>query len=269
VRRPPAPVLEAFGLRGEPSALPGGQGTSWRVADAVLKPLDVHTVELEWHARILDSVRFDGVRVPRPLRTTDRSPVYDGWAAWEYVEGSSQDDRWGDVIRAGDRFHEALRAVERPAFLDARSHPWAIGDRVAWGELGAAEYAFVRHVPRLTALLRPVGLPSQLIHGDLTQNVLFAKGLPPAVIDFSPYWRPAGFASAIVVADALGMGLADETILDEVAAVEEFPQLFARAVTYRAVTDRLFRLDEPVRPDDSDPYLPLAELAVRLVATEW
>ena len=38
----------------------------------------------------------------------------------------------------------------------------------------------------------PIVTTSQLIHGDLTENILFAEGLSPAVIDFSPYWRPVG-----------------------------------------------------------------------------
>jgi hypothetical protein len=42
-----------------------------------------------------------------------------------------------------------------------------------------------------------------LIHGDLTGNVLFHDELPPAIIDFTPYWRPLEFQSAVVVADAL------------------------------------------------------------------
>ncbi len=32
--------------------------------------------------------------------------------------------------------------------------------------------------------------PPQLVHGDLTGNLLFHTSLPPAVIDLSPYWRP-------------------------------------------------------------------------------
>lgn len=44
---------------------------------------------------------------------------------------------------------------------------------------------------------------AQLIHGDLTGNVLFAADEAPAVIDFSPYWRPPVFAEAVVVADGL------------------------------------------------------------------
>ena len=41
----------------------------------------------------------------------------------------------------------------------------------------------MKHLSRLVAALRPVDAPSQLVHGDLTGNVLFAPGLPPAVIE--------------------------------------------------------------------------------------
>lgn len=58
------------------------------------------------------------------------------------------------------------------------------------------------HWARLTRLIRPVCGPSQLVHGDLSGNVLFAEGLAPAIIDFSPYWRPTSYADAIVVIDA-------------------------------------------------------------------
>jgi len=117
---------------------------------------------------------------------------------------------------------------------------------------------------RLVSALQPVEAPSQLIHGDLTGNVLFDDQLPPAVIDFSPYWRPTAFASAIVVADALVWEAADESILDGVAYIEDFAQYLLRAVIYRAVTDCLFRSLELRRPDDADPYLPVVELACRL-----
>jgi len=90
--------------------------------------------------------------------------------------------------------------------------------------------------------------------------------LPPAVIDFSPYWRPPAFASAIVVADALVWEGADERILDAVSYVADFDQYLLRALIYRAVTDRLFRGDEPIRPDDANPYLSAVELACRIAA---
>jgi hypothetical protein len=61
--------------------------------------------------------------------------------------------------------------------------------------------------------------------------VLFDDQLPPAVIDFSPYWRPTAFASAIVVADALVWEGAPDELADAVD-----PQYLLRALIYRAVT---------------------------------
>jgi hypothetical protein len=43
-------------------------------------------------------------------------------------------------------------------------------------------------------------------------TVLFHAHLPPALIDFSPYWRPPGFASVVVIADALVWESADSRI---------------------------------------------------------
>ena len=60
-----------------------------------------------------------------------------------------------------------------------------------WGELDARDIPVVKHLPALLAAVRPVsGVAPQLIHGDLTGNVLFGDGLAPAIIDLSPYWRP-------------------------------------------------------------------------------
>ena len=68
--------------------------------------------------------------------------------------------------------------------------------------------------------------------------------------------------SAIGGDDALVWEGADESTLHAVAHVEGFGQYLLRALIYRAVTDRLFRSHEPIRPDATDPYL----LAVELVA---
>ncbi len=95
--------------------------------------------------------------------------------------------------------------------------------------------------------------------------MLFSDALAPAIIDFSPYWRPTGFAAAIVVADALVWEGADEGILTSIEYIKQFDQLLVRALIYRAVTDRLFRQDEPIRPDDADPFIRAVELAGRLV----
>ena len=261
---PPPSVLGAFGVTNAPAPLEGGQGSSWLVGDLVLKPLDVSELQLEWEAEALASILCDGFRIALPERATNGSLVVDGWCAWQRMEGRHAERRWQDIIAAGERFHAALVGVPRPEFIARRSDPWAIGDRVAWGEMATAGFARVKHLPRLVGALRVLDAPSQLIYGDLTGNVLFAAGLPPAIIDVSPYWRPAPFASAIVVADALVWEGADQGLLEAVGHIEHFDQFFLRALIYRVVTDRLTREHEPIRADAADPYLPAVELACRL-----
>jgi uncharacterized protein (TIGR02569 family) len=264
LRPPTSDVLAAFGAAGRPAPLDGGQSSSWVAGDLVLKPLDLSERELEWQAGVLASIRCSGFRVVHPRRGGNGSLVVDGWCAWERVEGRHEARRWAEIIAAGERFHAAIADVPRPAFIGQRTDPWAIGDRVAWGDLPVSEFSHVKHLARLSAGMRPVRQPRQLIHGDLTGNVLFADDLPPAVIDFSPHWRPTGFAAAIVVGDALIWEGADAAILNAVGHIEQFDQLLLRALIYRAVTDRLFRRDEPNRPDAADPYLSAVELACHI-----
>ncbi len=54
--------------------------------------------------------------------------------------------------------------------------------------------------------------------------MLFYEGLPPLVIDPSPYWRPPAFASAIVVADALVFHGAGEEMVEPLLLEVDFPQ---------------------------------------------
>jgi len=257
--RPPAHVLEAFGVSAEPERLAGGRETAWRCGAIVLKPLDTSVEELEWQRVLFERLDCRGFRI------AGLHGVSDGWGAWEHVRGEHREQAWPDIIAVGERFHAALVHEPRPSFLDRRTNHWAIGDRVAWGELPAEDFAHVKHVPRLVGALRPVDTArSQLVHGDLTGNVLFADGLAPAVIDFSPFWRPTGFASAIVIGDALLWEGADESLLAAVAHVDDFPQLLVRALIFRAVVDALFRAGEPWRSGQEDFFLAPVELACSL-----
>ena len=233
----------------------------------VLKPADLDRAELEWQACVYAQVSCEGFRLAAPRAALDGSLCVDGWCASEYLSGQHEPRRWADVIAAGERFHAALRGIPPPPFLDRRSSPWAISDRVAWAEIRASEFPHVSQLQQLTAATRPVIAPSQVIHGDLSGNVLFDSRLPPAIIDFSPYWRPAGYASAIVVADALVWEGADRQILDLVSHIADFGQYLIRALIFRLVTDWLLTRDEPAETDvHDDRWAPAVDLACRVAA---
>lgn len=256
-------MLAAFGLAGQPTSLAGGQGTSWRVGDAVVKPLDMGLPALRWQANLL--ARLDGrddFRVSRPLPTAGGALVHAGWTAWRYQAGRREVRRWLDVIEAGERLHAALRLEPEPPFLRGREDRWAIADRVAWDEASAADHANTDHVLALSTELRPIETRSQLIHGDLTGNVLFDGDLPPLIIDLSPYWRPPAFASAVVIADALAFEGAGAEIVEPLLVNPDFPQYLLRALICRIVSDELASGRGPA--DGPDPYLLAVELAVRL-----
>jgi uncharacterized protein (TIGR02569 family) len=262
--RPASEVLQAFGAAGTPEPLPGGRGKAWRVGDLVLRPVDEEEPPLGWQAEVLGSVRSADFRLSVPRRTAAGDFESEGWCAWQFVAGLHEDGRWREIIEVGERFHEAIAHVREPGFIARRADPWAIGDRVAWEDLSAEEFAHLEHVSDLVGARRALELPRQLVHGDLTGNVLFADGLAPAIIDLAPYWRPPGYASAIVVGDALLWEGADESLLDAVEHVPHFPQLLVRALIMRAVVDLLFRAREARPPDPVDPFPAAVEIACRI-----
>ncbi|AWN23767.1 hypothetical protein DKM44_11445 [Deinococcus irradiatisoli] len=230
----------------------------------MLKPAGLSSEELEWQAQVLGSVAGCGLRLWPPVRAQDGRLEVEGWAAWTYLPGQHEAGRWLDIIEVGRRLHGHLADQPRPAFLAGRTDAWARADRVAWGEHALQDFRHVRHVQRLSAALRPVTAPCQLIHGDLSGNVLFSSEAPPAVIDFSPYWRPAGYASAVVVADALVWEGAGENLLEDVALLPDMAQYLLRALIFRRVSEAVLGAGEPIRSSGPDPYARAVELACRL-----
>jgi uncharacterized protein (TIGR02569 family) len=260
--RPPQRVLAAFGAAAEPVLLPGGKGGTWRAGPTVLKPVDF-LPEALWRAEVLDAVPDSAeFRVARPVRTTDGAWVADGWEASHWVAGEPDVGRQDDVLRAGIAFHAAIAGLSRPAFLDQRDDPWSYGDRVAWGELPAeGSPAAMALVAPLIAARRTVDLAPQVVHGDLAGNVLFADGLPPAVIDWPAYWRPTAWASAVAVADALCWYDARPDLAARWSHLPEWGQMLLRALIYRIVTEDKAR----GRMDSAATYRPVVDLVIERV----
>lgn len=244
---PPQHVCAAFGVRGERlELLEGGTGGPvWRCGEVVLKPV-ASPAEAAWVAQTLDVLEVDGVRLARPLRSSDGRWVVAGWAATRYVAGRPE-PRHDEVVAVSLRLHKATANLPRPRFLANRSDVWAVADRAAWGEeepeldedSGGAEFR------DLARARRPIELTEQVVHGDLFGNVLFAGTAPPAVIDFSAYWRPPEWAAAVIVVDALAWGGADDNLIHRWCRLAQWPQALLRALLFRLAAHALHPRSTP------------------------
>jgi uncharacterized protein (TIGR02569 family) len=210
---PPDHVRSAFGVPAEVAQpLSGGHGQAFRCGEIVLKRVARHD-EASWGADVFERLTVPGVRLARPVRSTDGRWVVSGWAAHRFVAGRPA-PRFDDIIRVGDALHAAIGDLPRPRFLDEREDVWSWADDYSWHDRGVDDVRLGEGVAadtfrRLAAGRRPLDLPAQIVHGDLTGNVLFAGSAPPAVIDMTFYWRPPSWATAIVVVDAIAWGGAD------------------------------------------------------------
>jgi uncharacterized protein (TIGR02569 family) len=238
---PPADVLHAFGAKEPAVMLRGGMGGTWRSGELVLKRSAEDPAWLEWEAHVLAAARTDRIRVQHVRGARDGRHVVDGWIARDFLVGAHEPGRWPEIIDAGDALHAALAGIPsrllRPPAV-SRDHAWAVADRIAWGEIAVPAGAGFddADLSELLDARRPVSAPSELVHGDLTGNVLFADGLVPGIIDFSPYLRPTAYAIGVVVADAVVWEGADLDLLATVADRPEMGQCLVRALIFRHVT---------------------------------
>lgn len=235
---PPPHVRAAFGVRMEEPELLTGM-IAWRCGEIVLKPA-ANTAEAAWVAQTLDFLEPDDVRMGRPVRSTDGRWVVSGWTANRDISGRPE-PRHDEVVAMSLRLHSASSRLVCPRFLEARQDIYALADRMAWGE---AEYTLDpdkggRLYDVLGGSRRKTTLRPQVVHGDLFGNVLFTGNAPPGVIDFTPYWRPAEWAAAVTVIDALAWGGSDPAIVERWSHLSEWPQALLRALLFRLAVHAL------------------------------
>jgi len=230
--------------------------------------VNVEPAWLEWEERVLVTVDQDAFRIQLPRRTLDERLVVDGWFARDYLEGAHEPGHWSEIIGAGDALHAALAALPERLVHPlpvARTDPWAVADRIAWEEepLPPNGAAGDRALRELIAARRPIRLPAHVVHGDLTGNVLFAGGLVPAIIDFSPYRRPPAYAIGVIVADAVVWHGADLDLLNAEAWRPSFGQCVVRALIFRHLTALVLPARLPTGAA-ADRYASLRKAAIRL-----
>jgi uncharacterized protein (TIGR02569 family) len=231
---PSVDILKAFGAKQQPVGISGGQGQNYRSGNVILKPAQ-DDEETNWIAEFYLAVTGEGFQLPRPIQSTQGGFVYQGWQAWDYIAGEYQPKCWVEKIEICLRFHRAIADWPRPAYFEHREpNPWVVADQVTWGEMEIVHHPRIApSIEKLTNCLAEVNERSQLIHGDFGGNVLFSD--PPAVIDFSPYWRPVEFAIGVIIADAVVWEGADLSLLDMGSKFNNFYQHLARAELRRII----------------------------------
>ncbi len=238
--QPPPEVRRSFGLgEGPVEPLPGGEGTSFVVGHAVVKP--VFDVELgAWCQELAARVRSPWFSVPAPIRAHDGNWVVDGWTASAYVGGL--EPLRSEPLRVIAVAEEIGTAFARAGLDDVgpvrrRRDRWARADRFAWDEESVPLSDAAREVAdRLRARTAPTGEPVGVIHGDLTGNVHVDPDGDVVVLDLTPYVRPARLAAAIVVADHL---LWHDGRLDLLDAIDGDEDGLARALLFRLTAEQL------------------------------
>ena len=243
---PTPAAVRALGVRVEDlHRLPGGAGHAWTDGRLVVKPVGC-VPEHEWVCEVYAHWTATTVRVPEPVHAKDRDTwSVDGWGAHVFLAGRDAElTAELDLVKeAGAAFHEAVRDLPRPDFMDGRDDPWAYGDRLAWEDVEPeADEGTGALIETLLAHRRPVATRPQVVHGDLLPNVLVADGAPPGIIDWPPYFRPAGFGEAIAVHDAVTFRGAPTTLLDDWRTGADWEQLLLRAALYRLGPTGVFGL---------------------------
>ncbi|UNI15864.1 hypothetical protein JDV02_002355 [Purpureocillium takamizusanense] len=255
---PSSQVLQAFGVSGPVAPLSGGRNLCFTADNVVFKPCD-HDAESQWLGQLLTRLsesqptgtRYRVAR-PKPLANDATQFVYEGWTASAFLPGrDGPDGRFSEILQISQSFHLDVAALvpEKPSFIGTRRDRYEFADLVTWGERTLDDVPGVNKellayfdapLRELRQMMKPLpsDLPSQLIHGDLTGNVLFDDegGAPPGIIDVVCYWHPAAYAKAIVVADGLAWHAQGRRLVELYGLDELHLQLLARALHWRCIT---------------------------------
>jgi uncharacterized protein (TIGR02569 family) len=250
---PPEEVIRAFGFSGKPTLISGGQNTCYRIDRVVFKPTeDIH--EAAFIADIYYAAESDRFRVPTPFRAQNGLWVYNNWTANEFLDGEHRPGAYHEVVELCKIFHRVIKNIQKPEWFDKRENVFAIADKMAWGELPLPVFEPTNaKLQSIKEKLKPNRLPYQLIHGDWGPGqILFHNELTPAIIDMTPYFRPADYPIADTLLSAIVNHDFDLSILDLGQGIKDFDQLILRAFLFRISTYINFQ----IHPENERNWLP-------------
>lgn len=226
-------VLIAFNIKSKPKLLKGGDRHTYKADNTVLKTI-YNEDESNGIAELFSRLESKHFYTEKPIKSIFGKWVHKGWGAFTFVDGKESKSRWKEKIEISKKLHQAISKIKKPAYIDKVNHPWAIADRMVWGDTKLVYNQRLKNtLYPLQEKLKPINLKGQLIHGDISGNILFNEPLPPTIIDMSPNWRPANYATAIIIVDAIVWEKAPDSLLKEMNNNFESNQLLLRAVMWR------------------------------------
>lgn len=212
----PQHVLAAFQLEGtgEPTSTAWDNGR--RFGRVVVSPAGPAAA---WSGKVRERLAgtLDGLRISRPVRSTDGRLVVGGFVASEFAEGAPA-ARVDEAVAGALLFDAALERTEPPA-APTRPDAWAEADRHVW----ASERWGDEHV---------------VAHLDFLASCLFEGSLPPTLAGITPSLepRPRGFTAALVIVDGLLAGAVDPGVMRRWAHIPHLGELAAKALEFRDLT---------------------------------
>ncbi|MGE5653581.1 MAG: hypothetical protein ACM3ZQ_04835 [Bacillota bacterium] len=248
-------ILDAFGVHGEPIPLEGGQNSSVRIANVVLKPVDNGQYH-EWVASTINQIKDpQGYRLSRPIISKYDCYSYRGWCCTAFEPGHHRRGEAAEKLRVARLLHHDLQTVVL-GDIPYSDDPWTKAHRIAWKKDPLPSSMIEPAHDTLAGLLATVPDRSltqkvQIVHSDLSGNVLFDDRLEPLVIDFSPTVGPAEYAEAILVCDCIAWEGSPLSDLDLLPLTPLYQEMVRRAVTFRLAVTALVAKDNR-RPFDDE-----------------
>lgn len=236
-------ILYAFNLKGEIRHISGGQNTSVRVGEAVLKPAGDNEQFCEWSLNILDKINPHGYRVSKPIKSNNGKFIYRGWCCTRYEPGEHRSGSVKQKLEISKLFHHDLASTN---FIDIpkASDPWSKSQLIAWQKDDLPQNISKEAFKILGKLLSKVKLKenynAQIIHSDLSGNILFSDVLNPLIIDFSPAIAPIEYAEAILVCDSIAWEGSPVSDIDLIYHSKFNEEMILRAIIFRLSVAAIF-----------------------------
>ncbi|WKD61778.1 hypothetical protein CCICO_08850 [Corynebacterium ciconiae DSM 44920] len=284
----PGHVFEAFRVPTHHIAASSRLGSAWdngiKCGNVVISRASSASFAA-WSAKLRESLHPTGVRLVRPVRSTDGRVVISGFRANAFVVGEPA-QRVDETVSAALRLADALAEVRVPQWvnrdvprIDGEASIFHLADRAAWSdqpaELLARAFdgnreAHGHEVEALTAAAElhsrvpDIPLETQLGHADMLGTTIFSGSQAPIVTEIVPVAHPHAYTAALTMVDGIIADAVDIGVLDRFSHLRYLDALAARGVLYRLY---VHALHPATRPAHSRRIVALArEIGERLDA---